>query len=89
MVTVSRAPATLAPFLANTSQINTATPMGAYCMMPETIFIMISARQSKMLYMVVEMVRMRSSWDTFMKDRQRPKTREKKMTWSTVSLTRD
>ena len=58
-------------------------------MMPETIFIMISARQSKMLYMVVEMVRMRSSWDTFMKDRQRPKTREKKMTWSTVSLTRD
>ncbi len=24
-----------------------------------------------------------------MKDRQRPKTREKKMTWSTVSLTRE
>ncbi len=39
--------------------------------------------------MVVEMVRMRSSSDTFMKDRHRPKIREKKITWSTVSFTRE
>ena len=45
--TMTSAPATLAPFFAKTSQMSTATPIGAYCMIPLTTIIMTSVRQSK------------------------------------------